>query len=151
VTGPEARTGPQRKADTLAKLTAPAADAWVATAGGGAHLVPLSVAWIDERVVIAVEERSVTARNLTTARAARIALGGTRDVALIDVALDASHPVAEAPDALGSAYAAQSDWDPREAGDGYVYLVLRPERIQAWTEVHELAGRTIMRAGEWLV
>jgi len=30
------------------------------------------------------------------------------------------------------------------------FLVLRPLRIQAWREVNELPGRTLMRAGAWL-
>jgi hypothetical protein len=30
-----------------------------------------------------------------------------------------------------------------------VYVVLRPERIQAWRERNELSGRTLMRAGRW--
>ena len=80
------RSTEQRKADTLAKLTAPAADVWVATAaaqaGGHAssHLVPLSLAWVDERVVLATEADSVTARNITSERHARLGLGTTRDV-----------------------------------------------------------------------
>jgi hypothetical protein len=48
------------------------------------------------------------------------------------------------------AYAAQSDWDPRTAGATYVFLVLRPDRIQAWREVDEVPGRTVMRDGTWL-
>jgi hypothetical protein len=59
-------------------------------------------------------------------------------------------PVAEAPTSLADAYAAQADWDPRTA-PGYAYVVLRPERIQAWRESNELTGRTIMRAGRWVV
>lgn len=57
MTLPEPRSGPQRKADTLAKLEASGADVWVASASvavGGApepYLVPLSLAWIDGRVV----------------------------------------------------------------------------------------------------
>ena len=64
------RSAAERKADTLAKLHTPAIDAWVASAsvsdGGSpqAHLVPLSLAWIDERVVIALESGSRTARNV---------------------------------------------------------------------------------------
>jgi hypothetical protein len=147
----EPRTGAQRRTDTVAKLSAPAADAWVATAGGDGrpHLVPLSIAWIDERVVIAIEATSVTARNLLGAGVARLGLGPTRDVALVDVVVEASHVVAEAPVAIADGYAQQSDWDPRDAGDGHLYVVLRPQRIQAWTEVHELPGRTIMRNGRW--
>jgi len=29
--------------------------------------------------------------------------------------------------------------------------VLRPEQIQAWREENELAGRTLMRGGAWLI
>jgi hypothetical protein len=149
----EARPGDQRKADTLAKLTAPAADAWVATAGetGRPHLVPLSIAWVDERIVLAVEASSVTARNLLAGGVARLGLGATRDVAMVDVVVEASHDVAGAPAAIADGYARQSDWDPRDAPDGYLFVVLRPRRIQAWTEVHELADRTIMRDGRWTV
>jgi hypothetical protein len=51
---------------------------------------------------------------------------------------------------LGEAYAAQADWDPRTSS-GYVFLVLRPVRIQAWRESDEIAGRTLMRDGAWVV
>jgi hypothetical protein len=30
------------------------------------------------------------------------------------------------------------------------FLVLRPQRIQAWREANELTGRTLMRSGEWM-
>jgi hypothetical protein len=150
---PEPRDAETRKADTLAKLAAPAADVWVASAAdGGAYLVPLSLAWVDGRVVLAAEAGSRTARNVVAARTARLGVGATRDVVMIDAVLESAVPVAEAPAAVAEGYAAQSDWDPREAGSGeYVYLVLRPERIQAWREANELAGRTLMRAGTWLV
>jgi hypothetical protein len=140
----------QRKADTLAKLRAPAADAWIASAGSdGPYLVPLSIAWLDDRVVIALEATSRTARNISAAGRTRLGLGATRDVVMIDAVLDRTVPVAEAG-AVADGYAAQSDWDPREAGAGYVFLVLRPQRIQAWREVGELPGRLLMRGGAWL-
>jgi hypothetical protein len=111
--------------------------------------VPVSLAWIDERVVIAVEGSSVTARNLTASGEARLAVGPTRDVTMIDAVLERAVDVA-ADDALGAAYVAQADWDPR--GDtGYVFLVLRPVRVQAWREANEIPGRTLMRDGTWLV
>jgi len=31
------------------------------------------------------------------------------------------------------------------------FLVLRPQRIQAWREVDELPGRSLMRGGEWII
>jgi hypothetical protein len=140
-----------RKADALAMLTTPAIDVWVATASaaGAPYLVPLSLAWVDERVVIALEGASVTARNLTASESARLAVGPTRDVVMIDAVLERAVDAA-ADDPLGAAYAAQADWDPRGL-PGFVFLVLRPVRIQAWREANELAGRTLMRDGTWLV
>jgi len=140
-----------RKADTLAMLAAPAIDVWVssASAAGEAHLVPVSLAWVDERAVIAVPETSVTARNLTASGRARLGVGPTRDVVMIDAVLDRAAGVDDDA-ALGDAYAAQADWDPRGDSD-YVFLVLRPVRLQAWREANEIAGRTLMRDGAWIV
>jgi hypothetical protein len=148
---PEARDRETRKADTLAMLVTPAIDTWVATASaaGAPHLVPVSLAWVAERVVIAVERSSRTAHNLSASGEARLGVGPTRDVVMIDAALETVVDVA-ADDALGAAYAAQADWDPRGEA-GYVFLVLRPVRVQAWREANEIAGRTLMRGGTWLV
>lgn len=145
------RSREQRKADALAALTTPAVDVWVATTStdGRPHLVPLSLAWVDQRAVIAVEATSVTGRNLVASGAARLAVGPTRDVVMLDVLLERTVDVAE--DAgLGTAYAGQADWDPRSS-PGFVFMVLRPVRVQAWREVDEIAGRTLMRDGTWLV
>jgi hypothetical protein len=126
-------------------------DVWVASASGSdAYLVPVSLAWLDDRVVVAVEATSRTARNVTAAGGARLAVGPTRDVVMIDAVLERVVPMAGAG-TLAEGYARQADWDPRNAGGGYVYLVLRPERIQAWRESNELSGRTLMRDGRWLV
>ena len=129
----------------------PAIDVWVASASpeGEAHLVPLSLAWTSERLVIAVREDSRTARDIAGSGRARLAIGPTRDVTMVDARLEKLVDV-DAAGELGAAYAAQADWDPRGSA-GYVFLVLRPERVQAWREVDEIAGRTIMRDGQWLV
>jgi hypothetical protein len=149
---PPARGKEQRKADTLAKLAEENLDGWVSTAGGGrGHLVPLSMHWTGDRLVIAVEPASVTARNILETRVARIGLGATRDVVMIDVDLEVAHPVGELPHEIGEGYAAQSVWDPRAVGGDFVYLVLRPVRVQAWREVNELSARALMRDGTWLV
>jgi hypothetical protein len=150
------RTLEQRKTDTLAKLSAPAVDVWVATAaveaGGHAssYLVPLSLAWIDDRIVLATEADSATARNIISHRRARLGLGPTRDVVMIDAELEQVYSLAEVPAGLARRYAMQADWDPRESGGQMRFLVLRPLRIQAWREVDELPGRTLMRGGAWL-
>ena len=154
---PEPRTAAQRKAETLAKLSASAADVWVASASindaGAAqpYLVPLSLAWVGDRIVLALEAGSRTARSLPVGTRPRLALGATRDVVMIDAIVEQAASTADTAEEIADAYAAQSDWDPRTAGDGYLYLVLLPQRIQAWREVNELPGRTLMRNGEWLV
>jgi hypothetical protein len=145
------RDGRARKVDTLAMLATPAIDVWVASASatGDAHLVPLSLAWVDGRAVVAVPHSSVTARNVAASGRARLAVGPTRDVVMIDAELDRAVSVGD-DETLGQAYAAQADWDPRH-DSGYVFLVLRPVRLQAWRESDELAGRTLMRDGDWVV
>ncbi|UMG92533.1 pyridoxamine 5'-phosphate oxidase family protein [Nocardioides sp. TF02-7] len=139
-----------RRTDALATLTTPAIDVWVATASpeGTPYLVPLSLAWVDEHVVIALDRTSRTARNLLATRTARLGVGPTRDVVMIDAVLDRAVDVDEDAD-LGERYAAQADWDPRGSA-GYVFVVLRPSRVQAWREADEIPGRTLMRDGAWL-
>lgn len=148
---PRSRAG--RRADVLAKFEATEADVWVATgsAQGAAHLVPLSYAWDGQRIVVATEPRLLTARNLAASRIARLGFGPTRDVVIVDAVLDKILDVAAAPGELADAYARQSGWDPRDETDPYVFFLLRPDRIQAWREANELAGRTLMRDGNWLV
>jgi len=149
-----ARTGRQRKADAIARLEAIHADTWVATASpsGAVHLVPLSYAWTGEHILIAAQPGAVTARNIVASGGARLGFGPTRDVVLVDCALDrvvdANDPAATE---AGVRYAEQADWDPRLESDAYVYLLLRPRRIQAWRESNELDGRLLMRDGEWSV
>lgn len=70
---------------------------------------------------------------------------------MIEAVLTDAVPKAEAPAALAQGYAAQAGWDPQTEGSDYVYLVLGPERIQVWREAEDLAGRTMMRNGVWLV
>ena len=66
-------------------------------------------------------------------------------------AVDRVLPVVPLKNIIIITNAAQAAWDPREAGDGYAYAGLAPERIQAWREANEIAGRTLMRQGRWLV
>jgi hypothetical protein len=79
----------------------------------------------------------------------QLAVGPTRDVVMIDAVLEKAVDVA-ADDALAAAYVAQADWDPCR-GTGHAFFVLRPVRVQAWREANEIADRTLMRDGTWLV
>ncbi|MCB0882258.1 MAG: pyridoxamine 5'-phosphate oxidase family protein [Thermoleophilia bacterium] len=144
------RTAEQRRRDVLALLASPNLDGWVASApdDGPAHMVPLSVAWVEEHLVIAIERTSPTARNIEAAGRARLGFGSTRDVVMVDAELVMSVAVARAAPTLAAGFAAQADWDPRGTS-GYRFLVLAPRRIQAWREAGEIAGRTLMVGGHW--
>lgn len=150
----EPRPAEVRKADALALLQAENADVWVATAGADdgtprPHLVPVSLAWHHDRAVIAVKATARTAQDLQQTRTARLAVGPTRDVVMIDAELETVTEVTDAGE-LGEVYARQADWDPRTSA-GYLFLTLRPVRVQAWREANEIEGRTLMRDGKWLV
>jgi hypothetical protein len=138
-----------RRADTLAKLERDV-DLWVASADedGSAYLVPLSFHWDGSRLTIATPRSSRTARNLTRAGWARVALGPTRDVVIIEGAVEAI-PIGVDP-RLEDAHAQAAGFDPREQEQEYVYLRITPREIQAWREANELPGRRLMRDGEWL-
>lgn len=143
------RTREQRIADTLRKLETEV-DVWVASASedGRANIAPLSFVWHDGALTIAMPATSLTARNLTRAGWARMALGPTRDVVMLDGPIDVL-PIGAVP-ALEDAHARATGFDPREQASAYVYIRLRPERIEAWREAHELAGRQLMEGGAWL-
>jgi hypothetical protein len=144
-----ARSREQRIADTLRKLETEV-DVWVASASedGRANLAPLSFVWHDAALTIALPATSLTARNLTRAGWVRMALGPTRDVVMLDGPIEVL-PVGADP-ALEDAHARAAGFDPREETGTYVYIRLRPERIHAWREAHELAGRRLMEGGAWL-
>jgi Pyridoxamine 5'-phosphate oxidase len=147
-----ARSAEQRKLDTLSRLEKDV-DCWVSTADpatGTPYLVPLSFHWNEGRLLIATPLDSPTARNLQSTGKVRIALGPTRDVVLIEAALDAVLPTVDVPPAIGDAYAERTGWDPRRS-PGYAFFWIRPDRLQAWREVNELTGRELMRDGRWIV
>jgi hypothetical protein len=51
---------------------------------------------------------------------------------------------------LARTYADQAAWNPRREAEPYVFILLRPRRVQAWREANELSGKLLMRDGEWL-
>jgi len=70
---------------------------WVATASaeGNPYLVPLSFDWDGETLLVATPTASPTGRNLAVTWAARLALGHTRDVPMIDGQELAGHDLME--------------------------------------------------------
>jgi hypothetical protein len=139
----------RRRADALAKLRSQV-DLWVASAdeAGNAHLVPLSFYWDGSRLTIATPRASPTAANLVRAGRARVALGPTRDVLIVEGTVE-EIPIGADPE-LEDAHARATGFDPRALADEYVYLRIAPRTMQAWREANELPGRRLMRQGEWL-
>lgn len=139
----------QRRADTLARLEGDV-DVWVATARGDIpHLIPLSFLWDGARLLLATPDASVTARNLRATGRARLTLGTTRDVVVIEGTAE-SLPVAAVARAVADAFAARTGFDPRTSAARMAFIWIQPRRVQAWREENELAGRELMRDGEWL-
>ncbi|WP_116948828.1 pyridoxamine 5'-phosphate oxidase family protein [Jiangella endophytica] len=122
---------------------------WLATGsdGHGAHLIPVSFVLAGEYVAMATFERSRTMANLRARPRARLAIGDTDDV----VAIDGDVSIVEVADVdatVADRYA-QVSHDPRRI-PGFLYLYLRPDRIQVWNGFHEYGGRTVMLDGSWL-
>ncbi|HEY2004042.1 MAG TPA: pyridoxamine 5'-phosphate oxidase family protein [Candidatus Saccharimonadia bacterium] len=126
-------------------------DVWVATADhrGRPHLVPFSLDWDGTRVVAATPSASITVRNIKASELARLAVGDTRDVLLLDVQVKLV-PVTEADPQVSEHFNARNQWDPRTATGDWVYLVMTPVSVQAWQSEEELEGRMLMRDGHWL-
>jgi Pyridoxamine 5'-phosphate oxidase len=140
------RSAEQRKNDTLAQL-ASEVDAWIATAdtAGSGYLVPLSFLWDGAGLIVSTPRASVTGRNLSRSGRVRAGVGQVRDVIMID---GIAEPVQDKR--TKDAFAAKHGWDPRQEAGDYAYFRIVPDRVQAWREVNELPGRTLMRDGDWL-
>ncbi|MGI5380192.1 pyridoxamine 5'-phosphate oxidase family protein [Streptomyces sp. CA-251387] len=152
MTTPPARSAEQRKKDTLHRLEHDE-DAWVATAevdGGVPYLVPLSFLWDGSTLLLATPANSPTGRNLRTTGRARLGIGPTRDVVMIEGTVDTLAP-SQLPEGEADRFAAKTGFDPRQLRTPYLYFRVRPHRVQAWREADELDGRELMRDGAWLV
>jgi len=144
------RTAKQRQQHAL-ELLSNSRDVWVATASrqGRPHLVPFSLGWDGQAVLVATEADSVTVRNTRASGLARLAVGTTRDVVLIDATVK-EVAITEIDTAVADAYAERNGWDPRRSSTVMVWLVMKPQRILAWQDEAELEGREIMKNGHWL-
>ncbi|MFA3839820.1 pyridoxamine 5'-phosphate oxidase family protein [Streptomyces aureus] len=148
---PPARTVKQRKQDTLDRLERDE-DVWVATAdreNATPYLVPLSFLWDGATLLLATPAASPTGRNLRATGRARLGVGPTRDVVMIEGTAQ-TLTTAELPDGVGDAFAEKTGFDPRTLTSEYLYFRVTPRRVQAWREANELAGRDLMREGEWI-
>ncbi len=92
---------------------------------------------------------SVTGKNLASTRTARLGLGHTRDVTVIEGDVEVL-AIDELPSEPADRFAERTGFDPRTEPDPYVWFRVTPRRIQAWREANELPGRGLMREGRWL-
>ncbi len=145
------RSGAQRRRDTEGRLASDT-DLWLASAStdGVPYLVPLSFDWDGSVLLVATPSGSPTGRNLAATRTARLALGHTRDVSMIEGAVEVLELDALPPE-RGDRFAVRSGFDPRTLTTPYRWFQISPRRIQAWREVDELPDRELMRNGRWLV
>ncbi|MFJ8748602.1 pyridoxamine 5'-phosphate oxidase family protein [Streptomyces sp. NPDC102441] len=146
----QARGPEQRKQDALDRLEKDA-DVWVATASadGVPCLVPLSFVWDRGTLLLATRRTNPTALNVTPTGQARLTLGHTRDVVLIEGTAEIVE-WADLSAASGDAFAEKLGWDLR-GRNTWVYLRITPYTVKAWREVNELAGRELMLDGTWLI
>ncbi|MEU9089176.1 pyridoxamine 5'-phosphate oxidase family protein [Streptomyces sp. NPDC048428] len=144
-----ARSREQRKQDALDHLEKDE-DAWVSTASpdGVPTLVPLSFVWDRGTLLMATRRTNPTAVNVTSDGQARIALGPTRDVVLIEATAELIEN-ADLPSKSSDAFAAKLGWDLRDLS-AWVYLRFTPYAVRAWREKNELADRELMADGRWL-
>ncbi|MEU6848528.1 pyridoxamine 5'-phosphate oxidase family protein [Actinacidiphila alni] len=151
VDGGGPRSPAERKANAL-RLLAEEIDVWVATAdsGGVPCLVPLTFWWDGEAVWLATRPTNPTGANMAANGLARLCLGRTRDVVLIEGTVRAY--AAEAlPAGVGDAFAAKDGWDPRQDTARYDFYRVAPDVLRAWGTVAELPDRTLLRDGAWLL
>ncbi|WP_327726381.1 pyridoxamine 5'-phosphate oxidase family protein [Streptomyces sp. NBC_00487] len=156
MTGSSDRTsdGPRpravRRRDTERRL-AHDVDVWVASASvdGVPYLVPLSFDWDGGTLLVATPADSPTGRNLAATRTARLALGLTRDVSMIEGEVEVLG-IDALPQDRGDRFAARTGFDPRASVTPYHWFRITPRRVQAWCEADELTGRELMRGGRWL-
>ena len=139
-----------RVLDMLRMVQGTEKDVWVASASasGEAYLIPLTFYWDGACLTVATPTRSKTARNLQRAGVARVALGSTRDVVIIEGTLE--FIAAGRDDELAAAHTEAAGFDARRSNGEYVYIRMTPRKIQAWREENEPGGRDVMVDGRWL-
>jgi len=97
------------------------------------------------------QQSAARGRNLPATGKVRLGIGPARDLVLIEGTVQAVAAAADIPPAAGDAFAVKAGFDPRELTDGYAYFHIRPWRLQVWREANELAGRDLMRGGDWVI
>lgn len=145
----EIRKPAERVSDARERL-ARESDVWLATSSESRPwLVPLWFLWHYGKVFLATSTASMTAKNIASQPAVRLAFQSTEDVLILD-GTAAIHRISDVADDVFVSYTEKyAGSDPRTWGDAIIVTVT-PDRIQAWRNEDEILGRVIMRAGQWV-
>jgi pyridoxamine 5'-phosphate oxidase-like protein len=135
---------------TLERLNSES-NVWVATSSvsGIPHLVPLSLAWYDDVILVATPSNTPTARNILATGRARASLDSAEDVAIFETVAETTS-FADASEGTKAAYVSRVGWNPNDEAGDWSLISLTPRLIHAWNGVAEIQGRTIMQDGEWI-
>ena len=127
----------ERRDDALARLKSDR-NVWVATAGasGVPHLVPVSLCWYDDAILLATRADRPLAQNIVASCQARVGLGDGDDVVLID-GKARSVNWSDANQAQRRALVDRTGWNPGEQGGSWVLLCLEPQTVRVWRTVAE--------------
>lgn len=122
---------------------------WVASASldGTSYLVPLSFDWDGAALLLATPAESVTGKHLAATGAARLGLGDTRDVSMIDGRVKTLE-MDELPQERADRFATRTGFD-RGLSTRYRWFLISPQRIQARGE--RASWRELMHEARWLV
>ena len=106
------RRSTAQRVDQAKSLLQHEADAWIATASaqGEGHLVPLYLSWDGSSIILATEAGSATARNIAATGGARLPVGSTRDVVLIQASAIAV-PCDEADESTCATFVSRTGWN----------------------------------------
>jgi hypothetical protein len=139
-----------RKKDVLETL-AKNGRFWLGTADptGKPHVIAVSAWWESEEFVVATLGSSRTARNIEMNPRVTMATGAFNDAIVIHAQMIESRAVEDSPD-LAKGFKAVMGWEPGEVGPGWIFLRLRPTKIQAFRDYEEIEGRDVMLRSRWL-
>ncbi len=112
------------------------------------HMVPLSLAWVNNAIVVSTPTDTPTVRNAAASGQVRATLDSADDVVIVDADVRIEDFDRAQPSTI-EMYISRVGWDPRNNPGSWSLLTLTPRQIQSWNSVEEISGRTIMRDGAW--
>ena len=139
-----------RKKDVLETL-AKNGRFWLGSAdpAGRPHVIAVSAWWESDALVIATLGSNRTARNIEMNPRVTLATGAFNDAIIIHAQMIESRAVEDSQD-IAQGFKKAMGWEPSEVGSGWVFLRLRPTKIQAFRDFEEIEGRDVMIRSRWL-